>query len=543
MIACTVLLSLFMQVNAAEDIVISVEDFLDEFARRFHDKRLLSENFKIIPIRPAPTDHLVTIHMEKFKGYGPELFLSRRLLSGEDKIRTFKIYDPNHIFFTEDGNFALNNFEDGIDTDTVNVRKAKGGTRTVGIYECRGNKLCFKQWPEAPGCEVAFYRMYCAANSSQYRENLPIPASEVILMNGQVFLVAEFMNGESLKSILTKVSEKRDYANRYVFDLDRFQALVIFCLIAAPEDCRPENILVRPIKDSDKCEFALIDNERSFGEQITVFHDSGEGLIRTRMHCALFCFHEMLRKKINEDTYRRITSQQFAEDIFRAVEGLRSISVYQAALAANIPDVYKGKSNLAVPFGKDAISGMYKRLERFTSTASDRSKGLADIIVNVSPEIAHIYELDKRYISLSSILQTKPPHHELVPELIKVLELLRKTDHRRFSGPTPLSAYVPLRVYFGSPVASPTISPGVSPPLSASASPNAPKSFMLPPSGYTQPLSSAQLSLSRSSLMSISRRFASSGPTDRGALDGQQPQLDFLELLLVHKLSLPSACS
>lgn len=291
MITFMLLLSQSMQISAAEDVIISAEDFLGLFAQKFCGKRLLKLNH----IHPAPTDNLITIHMEKFSRTCPGLSLSRPLLPGEDLITTFKVHDPYHIFFTEDGNFSLSSLSEGIDTDTIKLRKAKGGTRTVGIYECKGKKVCFKQWPEVPGCEVAFHRMYYAAHSSQYRENLPIPASEVILMNGQVFLVAEFMDGKSLKSILTKIMQRPDYASRYTFDLDRFQALVIFCLITAPEDCRPENILVGRIKGSDKYECRLIDNERSFGEQITEFYDSGEGLVRTRMHCALFCFQAMLK--------------------------------------------------------------------------------------------------------------------------------------------------------------------------------------------------------------------------------------------------------
>lgn len=513
-----------MQISAAEDVVISAEDFLEGFASRFRDKRLLSKNFELRPIHPAPTNHLVTVHMEKFNGTGPELYLSRHQLPGEDRIRTFKVYDPEHIFFTDDGDFSLSDFEEGIDTDTVKVRKATGGTRTVGIYECRGNKVCFKQWPEVPGCEVAFYRMYYAAHSSQYRENLPIPASEVIIMNGEVFLVAEFMEGESLKSILTKVSANPEYANRYNFDLDRFQALVIFCLITAPEDCRPENILVRRIKGSNKDEFVFIDNERSFGEQITEFHDSGEGLIRTRMHCALFCFHEMLSKTINEDTFRRITSRQFAKDILQAAEELRAVSAYLKALSAKVQDGCHRKSSLSIPLGTCAISGMSQRLERLNLIAFDRNKGLADIIVAVSPEIAHIYELDRRCILLSpvpSILQLKPQRPKLVHELINVLECMLRIDAKRLFGPTPPSAYVPLSVYFGSPLISPTVS-------------------TVPVGFASTSLSSAERSTSGSlggcSSASGLTHFASSGQTDRGALDGYHPQLDFLELSLIRAL-------
>ena len=516
-------LSLFMQINAA-CVVIGVEDFLLEFSRRFQEKRRLREDFDLKPLNPPPTEHLVTIHMEKFNGSGHELPFSRRLLPGEDSVRIFKVYDPDHIFFTEDGDFSLRNFEEGIDTNTVKVRKATGCTRTVGIYECRGNKICFKEWPEAPGVENAVYRMFSAAHSIQYRENLPIPASEGILMNGKVFLISEFMEGESLKSILTKVSENPDYASKYNFDLDKFQALVIFCLIIAPEDCRPENILVRPIKGSSKYEFALIDNERSFGEQITAFHDSGEGLglIRTRMHCALFCFHEMLKHKINEDTHRRITSQQFADDILLAVEELRAISVYLSALAAHVQDGYLEKSNLAIPFGKDAIRGMYERFGRFRTIASDRNRSLANIIVAASPEISRIYELDKLdkldgpYIPpSSSILHLQSQPHALT----QVLKRLCRIDARRFSGPTPLSANVPLFVYFGSPLISPTAT-------------TAPRSFPTALASSAEHLSNGSIGGS-SSMSSRARRFASSGSTIRGALDGQQPQLDFLEVLLV----------
>lgn len=174
-----------------------------------------------------------------------------------------------------------------------------------------------------------------------------------------------------------------------------------------------------------------------------------------------------------------------------------------------------------MPFGRSAITGMSDRTARLKLIALDRKKSLADIIAAVSPEIARIYKLDRCRIPIlpsirrSSIIQHSYPRHEL----IKVLELLLEIDPRRFSGPTPNSARLPLSVYFGSPVVSPTES-------------TAPREFSIVGTEHT-----SILSLTEHPTMSRLIPSGPSVPTDRGALEGSQNQLDFLAVSMISALS------
>jgi hypothetical protein len=137
--------------------------------------------------------------------------------------------------------------------------------------------------------------------------DFPLPASDVILMNGQVFLVSEFMEGEPLDKILEKVRTDPEYGREWIFNTEKFQKLAIFSLLIQPEDGRPQNYLVRKIKDIDEYQLILIDNERILevgllGHEGFIEHeDPDKGYVKTRMHCALLCFHELLEEKIAKD--------------------------------------------------------------------------------------------------------------------------------------------------------------------------------------------------------------------------------------------------
>ena len=74
-------------------------------------------------------------------------------------------------------------------------------------------------------------------------------------MNGQVFLVSEFMDGKPLSEVFKSLDQSSeidsrihsDQANSYKFNLENFQRLAIFSFVTVPEDSRPQNYLVRKI--------------------------------------------------------------------------------------------------------------------------------------------------------------------------------------------------------------------------------------------------------------------------------------------------------
>ena len=119
---------------------------------------------------------------------------------------------------------------------------------------------------------------------------MPIPLSEVLIINGRVFLVSQFVEGETLEKVLLEVQKGNNEYLEYKFDVERFQKLAIFCFLINPEDCRPQNCIVRKCKDSDKWQLVLIDNERAFCQEVVTDHGSQ----KTRVHCVLFCFDALL---------------------------------------------------------------------------------------------------------------------------------------------------------------------------------------------------------------------------------------------------------
>lgn len=215
-------------------------------------------------------------------------------MHGENRnIDWYEVYDSHH---------ELMNGHEFTPAD-----KASGGTRVVGFYSLEGQRrLCFKQWPEAPGHEIAVYELYKELFPED-EGDFPLPASDVILMNGQVFLVSEFMEGEPLDKILEKVRTDPEYGREWIFNTEKFQKLAIFSLLIQPEDGRPQNYLVRKIKDIDEYQLILIDNERILEvgllehEGFIEHEDPDKGYVKTRMHCALLCFHELLEEKIAKD--------------------------------------------------------------------------------------------------------------------------------------------------------------------------------------------------------------------------------------------------
>lgn len=465
MLVLVLLFSFFAQVKASDELVISVEEFLGSF-RKFKFAGQIERDFEYKPLSPKPTENLITVYSRRFGTAAAEGFYFDFLdhpRKPEELIRTFKVHDPNHIFFTDDGDFSLSIFEEGIDTDTVKARVATGGTRAVGIYECRGNKICFKRWPEAPSAEVTTYHTYKSI-FQEYDDLTPLPAaffqdsrflhfvrlgevpiaaSEVILMNGQVFLVSEFMEGESFEGILKNIERDPIQASKYIFNLERFQRLAIFCLITVPEDCRPQNCLVRQVAGSDEYEFVLIDTERSCGRVITKDYTHPKmGNIHTRCHCILFCFYELMTHPIAESVYAEITGGKI-KNCYDTRLGLRkwqailaSEDKYQLGLIAKIHPAHQKKTLLGMPFGRSAFQEMATRWHKFKElVTAGRERSLASIFAEVSPELAAIYGFH---------LPAVAPEDNLTA----VSTRIRAIDAGRYSGPTPKSAWTPLESHY-----------------------------------------------------------------------------------------------
>lgn len=226
--------------------------------------------------------------------------------------------------------------------------KASEGTRPVGIYNYKGRKSCLKLCPEAPGVEVATRRFYEAFISY---EDVPIPRSQVILMNGQCFLASEFIDGRPLRSFLESRQSEPD---QYVLETASFQRLVIFCMMINPEDCRLENCLVRK-KPNGLYEIVLIDNERSLGKEFVY------GEVATRVHCVLFCFYNMLLQPVDIQLH----AIEAGEDARLRLSSIDDEHLYQLALCKQCR---KGERRtiLGIPLGQEFVKNLNKKFDAIT---------------------------------------------------------------------------------------------------------------------------------------------------------------------------------
>ncbi len=425
------LCSSFIQLHASE--VVSAEEFLGSFGRRFK-----GESFAYRQLSPAPTDNLVTIHLRSCtrvtRGLPTLVWLIAN--GSEDLVRTIRVHDPNHILM-RDGTFSP-------------PCRASESTSTVGMY--REQNICLKQWPEAPWNEFAMYHLY----KTIFRDHpdLPVPASETFLMNGQVFIASELMDGSTFEAMLAAKG-----AREVRFNLPRFQRLAILCLLSVPEDGCPRNLLVRKIRGSrDEYEFVLIDNDRTFGtpKSPEVPHPRSGVLISTRAHSALFCMHELLVHPLEPSVFSEMVAPK--SGILRNIMTLLLAEhTYELALLrfANHGELAAARRRgretiLGVPLNGASIIGVSGRLNNFVrevlaDQSRDTPNSLASIFTRVllsigSLSLAQTYRLD------SLPLSTTPTPVDLRTILRRIAEI----DPRGAPGASaPASAYVPLQAYYG----------------------------------------------------------------------------------------------
>lgn len=491
-----------MDVDAISPIkrtpIISADDFVERFANRLITQSFLNEDFDLSNDLSDVTDkeNLIEIDIQNFDN--PRI---------NGLVKTFKVYDPGKVLM-RNGDFALN-ASTSVRNGNVTARKAGSGTCTVGIYECKGKKVCFKHWPEAPTVEIGSGRTYRAAN--RIYQEMQLPGSEVILMGGQVFLVSEFIEGKSLREILQEISERPTEASQYTFNLDRFQRVTMACIITLPEDCCPQNIIVRKIPGSAEYEPVLIDSERSFGQAVTktVWHPV-LGWIQTRVHCSLFCFHEMLGQPISEGNYSWVIDDRLvreAHDVTFELDVidrchmtfLKRIALLKKAVSneEEILEEIKASHKHLKPKEIELINeklALYKNLILYKKVVDkkvewkvtmlgipnqsievlkgiptrfgkiikllrkSKSKGtylsLKEVIIKIEPKIAELYKFNKDDSWLKSLCCCNPnaiqPEPTSEPELIKVLHRINEIEPHRFCGSTPPSANVALLTYFAS---------------------------------------------------------------------------------------------
>ncbi len=407
------------------------------------------------PSRPNPDD--------------PENIITVRLHDKEGRLQWYQVYDPDHHLMHNQ-------------TFTPS-RKPTGGTRTVGFYsfdDSEDPQLCVKQCPEAPAYDIAIHKLYKALFPED-KEDLPVPASLVVEMNGIVFSISEFMEGETLEDVFKNVQKDSSYGMSWDIDIEQFQKLVIFSLLTNPEDCRPQNCLIRKIKGSNKRKFVLIDNERNLGKEYVEFDHPIKGKITTRVHCVLFFFDHflthrvdpefMMRQRLNhitaiynwikecayENQYqynlRQLLVKEAEEELKTTVSSLACDELFTGnpfdsldriekacAKARNLQKIFFG-----VYYNEQFIADFFEKAHKI-HVAVHNEEGkiitLADIFWSVNPSLAQIYQIPFPN-SVSIPVEINPMKYAFD-------RIMSSLDSGRAGPVAPASAYVDLGIYIGS---------------------------------------------------------------------------------------------
>ncbi len=398
------------------DKIISVGDFFEGIKRRLNGDYTRNPTFFL---------------QDTSEGSLVEIYFS----DGRGGVITQKVYDSEQLFF-RDNEFlpAILNKGDTIQGREIKVTRANGGTRAVGIYEHTDNKLCFKQWPEAPNIEILTHEVFKGVFGTD-NESTPMPAAEVILINKMPFLVSQFMEGESFEDVLRSASSSEAVCN---FSLSEFQRLVIYSWLTVPEDGGARNLLF------SQGRIKSIDNERGFGKVVTELDEEGR---RTRCHFALFHFTEMFKYRIADSVFDAIMTRK--EKFFESLERINNEHTYQLALDALIDgdkniEGDKKRTTLGITGDRNAVKTMIKRIDIFLYQMKiNRNASLANIFREVAGELIPYYEIQA--IEADSQLP-----ESVSIKLKDIFDRITNKEPGRIGPQAPTSAYVPLESYRGS---------------------------------------------------------------------------------------------
>ena len=382
------------------------------------------------------------------EGYDKQNLFTVCLKGDNGSVEEIQVYDPNCLLMNGD-KFLPGLFpgpdqqgKETINFGGIKAEKATGGTRKVAFYSIYGkHHLCFKQWPEAPWIERSVYLLY---DELFPKSVVPLPKSEVILMNSQVFLVSEYIAGEPLEAFLENA--QKDPGN-CVLNEKSFQELAIFCLLTNPEDCHLRNCLVRKLRvnDSKEYQIVLIDNDRSFGKAITGEILQEGKMIATRVHCVLFCFHAMLKKKLEQDILARIRGSTTIG--IRLAERLSKESKFQRNLRSYIDSKYIFKETVGIDsretilgntLGSGVIDKLFYRWPKIVKSIQ-LEESAADLLIRQYPQLANLYGLETI---------TNQQTETINADIIAVLNRIRSIDAGRHAPMAPPSSYFPLLTYF-----------------------------------------------------------------------------------------------
>lgn len=268
-------------------------------------------------------------------------------------------------------------------------------------------------------------------------EEWPIPIAETILINDQVFLVSEFIEGETLDQVLKKVETDPSYGSDWIFDHSQIQKSVLFSSFINPEDGRTQNYLFSPVPGSAKIRIYLLDHDRSLGSADAEYNHPEMGKLKTRVYCALLCFHELLQGTISQEIISRI-SENFSAGIGSWAIECHEESLYQRELQKLIPK-HSLKSILGTVYNEELISSIFFKLKKIRKACINAEESFIKVFCSANPELSTIYKISAN----NTAMNTPTTKNILQLALIRIHSI----DGGRAGLITPPSSYIPIENY------------------------------------------------------------------------------------------------
>lgn len=328
---------------------ISVDEFLSVLARKVHYTGTYPDSYPALPV-PVYPQNTIKVHL---RGKGIS-------------VKTIQVYDPTHRLMKA-STFTPSDYIDGF--------------HKVGFFCIQEDHraICIKQEAEAPGLEIAselLHQVLCDANGVR---DATFTSTIAILMNGIVFSVSRFIDGENLHDILRA---KKNF-QEYCFNSRHIRVMIQLAFLTNAEDFRPKNCIVNDRKGY--AELVGIDMERSFGP-----HSQVIAAKVIRAHSFLNSSQEMHSTMRNGSFHISFASIQ------HWLITIAQEHLYQKALKAHLKRKRKRKSKsiLGVPITAERIFEILTKMITI-ATCIEKERTLMDALQCTNPSLAALYKTVK----------------------------------------------------------------------------------------------------------------------------------------------------
>lgn len=334
-------------------------------------------------------------HRLKYEEYQPPILDRSQCEKQEDLIHVLfhggggqainiLVYDPGHLLM--DGQKFNPSEHNHLSTDS-----ARNGTRRVGFYSVDGEKFCIKEAPEAPIIE----RYVQLLNVNLFGVNdIGVPNSTTIAMNGKSYTVSRYVNGNNLDAIIRDIEAqgtgtKPAASIKLPASIENLHEMIVLKILAVPEDGRPQNYILVQVTIGDKTVDYLvsIDNERSLGNAVP-HPSSSDPRVMIRPHCVTYSGIYSLLAGSGSTGYSKLKSKLLTQTPEAICENLRKQVEVEYRYHLTLFQITG--EQIQLPDTKIIFERLQRKLNIIFKGLRD-DKPLPDIFMDTDPDLAQLY--------------------------------------------------------------------------------------------------------------------------------------------------------